>query len=295
MTDSVMTLAPAEHTDLTQAQTLHTGGTELVPSVEIERIIALRDGGINKYMAALALLREARTLFSQAAAKDYLYGYDRCVTEALTGTRRTPEKDLEALRRIVDGRIWDRLMTDTGMYTLMSQVQRSEWDRQLEGDSIPDISLDNVLATFRHLSENKAETFAKGLLDVFRRLSWDYKTNNPCRFGKKIVIDRLLVVWRAEHISFNHEGAAKLNDLARPFYILDGKNVPDFRVAEGARFEEHYRANGFEGDQVWEGEYYSVRYYKKGSAHITFKRPELVDRINDIVAQACPGMLPPRV
>lgn len=217
------------------------------------------------------------------------------ITDFLADTRRTPEKDREALRRIVDGRIWDRLMTDTGMYTLMSQVQRNEWDRQLEGDSIPDISLDNVLATFRHLSENKAETFAKGLLDVFRRLSWDYKTNNPCRFGKKIVIDRLLVIWRTGHVSFNHEGAAKLNDLARPFYILDGKNVPDFRVAEGARFEEHYRANGFEGDQVWEGEYFSVRYYKKGSAHITFKRPELVDRINDIVAQACPGMLPPRV
>ncbi|EPH2849474.1 TPA: DUF4942 domain-containing protein, partial [Klebsiella pneumoniae] len=40
---------------------------------------------------------------------------------------------------------------------------------------------------------------------------------------------------------------------------------------------------------------FSVRYYKKGSAHITFKRPELVEKINNLVASHYPGMLPPRV
>ncbi|MDA6214173.1 DUF4942 domain-containing protein, partial [Escherichia coli] len=31
------------------------------------------------------------------------------------------------------------------------------------------------------------------------------------------------------------------------------------------------------------------RYFKKGSAHITFRKPELVDRLNDIIAKHYAG------
>ncbi|EEC8158519.1 DUF4942 domain-containing protein, partial [Escherichia coli] len=36
---------------------------------------------------------------------------------------------------------------------------------------------------------------------------------------------------------------------------------------------------------------FSIRYFKKGSAHITFRKPELVDRLNDIIAKHYPGQL----
>ncbi|MGS3492239.1 DUF4942 domain-containing protein [Klebsiella pneumoniae] len=36
------------------------------------------------------------------------------------------------------------------------------------------------------------ETFVTGIIDVFRKLSWDYKTNNPCRLGKKIILEGVL-------------------------------------------------------------------------------------------------------
>ncbi|EFO2720073.1 restriction endonuclease subunit M, partial [Escherichia coli] len=35
----------------------------------------------------------------------------------------------------------------------------------------------------------------------------------------------------------------------------------------------------------YEDEMFSIRYFKKGSAHITFRKPELVDRLNDIIAR----------
>lgn len=293
MTDLLMTAAPAACTDMTEARTLHSAGTELIPSVAIERILADRDAGLSKYAQALTLLRDARELFLRAANKEWLYGYDRLVSQAVMSAKG-PQADRRALCHLVDGKIWDRLMSDTGMYTLMSQKQRDEWDRQLEGENLPEITLDTVLATFRQLSENSDETFAQGLVDVFRQLSWDYKTNNPCRFGKRIVVSRLLDVQRYG-TSFSHTGQAKLDDLARVFYLLEKKPVPDFRVAAGAQFDAHFRANGFGGDTVWPGTYFSVRYFKKGTAHITFNRPELVDRLNDIVASRYPGMLPPRV
>lgn len=86
-------------------------------------------------------------------------------------------------------------MTDTGMYTFMSSCQRDEWNSQLMSDTCPEITLDNVLATFRHLNACKMQTFEQGLIDVYRKLSWDYRTNNPCRLGKKIIIENLLYRW----------------------------------------------------------------------------------------------------
>ncbi|EHE7040988.1 DUF4942 domain-containing protein, partial [Salmonella enterica subsp. enterica serovar Newport] len=39
---------------------------------------------------------------------------------------------------------------------------------------------------------------------------------------------------------------------------------------------------------------FKIKYFQKGTAHITFKRPELVDRLNDIIARHYPGVLAAR-
>ena len=179
------------------------------------------------------------------------------------------------------------------MYTLMSNKQRQEWDRQVAGSEMPPITLDNVMSTFRHLNASKADTFTQGLIDIFKSLSWDYKTNNPCMFGKRIIIAPLLDVWRSGWVRFSSDGHTKIDDLARPFYVLDGRNVPDHRVSDGAKLDAFFSENQFNG-KVFECDYFSVRYYKKGSAHITFKRLDLVEKINDMVASHYPDMLPPR-
>ncbi|PSY63543.1 DUF4942 domain-containing protein, partial [Escherichia coli] len=171
---------------------------------------------------------------------------------------------------------------------------RDEWNRQLQSESCPEITLDNVLATFRHLNAGKVDTFEKGVIDVFRQLSWDYKTNNPCRLGKKIIVSNILYRWRTGYVSLDHSGMAKLDDLARPFWLLDGRNVPDFRESDGARFGDFIRREDNIG-QLYEGEYFTIRAFLKGTVHIMFRRPDLVDRLNDIIARHFPEALPPRV
>lgn len=54
--------------------------------------------------------------------------------------------------------------------------------------------------------------------------------------------------------------------------------------------DEHIRS--VQGKECYEDEMFSIRYFKKGSAHITFRKPELVDRLNDIIARHYPEMLP---
>ena len=127
-----------------------------------------------------------------------------------------------------------------------------------------------------------------------KALSWDYKTNSPCRLGKKIIVSNILYRWRTGYVSLDHSGMAKLDDLARPFWLLDGRNVPDFRESDGARFGDFIRREDNIG-QLYEGEYFTIRAFLKGTVHIMFRRPDLVDRLNDIIARHFPEALPPRV
>lgn len=84
------------------------------------------------------------------------------------------------------------------------------------------------------------------------------------------------------------------DDLVRPFYLLEGRNVPDFRSSIGAQYGE-FLGNGDNVGKLLEGEYFTVRGYQKGTVHIVFKRSDLVEKLNDIIARHYPGALPPRV
>lgn len=197
---------------------LNTAGTtDVIPSVAIDRIIAQRNEGIALFMQAMECLATARKILLDASGDIFLYGFEDCVTDSVRCMDK-PEEAKKNITRLADRKIWDRLMTDTGMYTFMSSCQRDEWNSQLMSDTCPEITLDNVLATFRHLNASKMQTFEQGLIDVYRKLSWDYRTNNPCRLGKKIIIENLLYRWSNGRVTLDCSGREALDDLVRPFY-----------------------------------------------------------------------------
>ncbi|BES34048.1 hypothetical protein Ef22C036LT_42550 (plasmid) [Escherichia fergusonii] len=212
---------------------LNTAGTtDVIPSVAIDRIIAQRNEGIALFMQAMECLATARKILLDASGDIFLYGFEDCVTDSVRRMDK-PEEAKRNITRPADRKIWDRLMTDTGMYTFMSSCQRDEWNSQLMSDTCPEITLDNVLATFRYLNASKMQTFEQGLIDVYRKLSWDYRTNNPCRLGKKIIIENLLYRWSNGRVTLDCSGREALDDLVRPFYLLEGATFLTSGTASG--------------------------------------------------------------
>lgn len=82
----------------------------------------------------------------------------------------------------------------------------------------------------------------------------------------------------------------QLADLERMLYLLDGKPIPDNRGDISTRLMEHIRDNPTKA--VYEDAFFSIRYFQKGTAHLTFKRPELIEEMNGIIAKHYPRMLP---
>ena len=156
-------------------------------------------------------------------------------------------------------------------------------------DNFPEISEANILSTFEQLHQNKDEVFERGVINVFRGLNWNYKTNCPCRFGSKIIVNNLVRWDRWGFHLITGQQADRLADLERMLHLFSGKPIPDNRGNITLRLDDHIQS--VQGKESYEDEMFSIRYFKKGSAHIMFRKPELVDRLNDIIAKHYPDML----
>lgn len=159
----------------------------------------------------------------------------------------------------------------------------------LSGTIFLPVNKDNILSTFKQLHHSKDEVFERGVINVFKSLSWDYKSNSPCKFGKKIIVNGLVNYSRWDFLLNWGRRRDQFADLERMLNLLDAKPVPESRDDLGVRLDRHIDVQ--RESQLYEDDYFAIRYFQKGTAHLTFKWPELTDSMNEIVAKHYPGML----
>ncbi|EHY9180082.1 DUF4942 domain-containing protein [Salmonella enterica subsp. enterica serovar Mbandaka] len=266
-----------------------TDHTDVICSTSIERIVTGRNAALAQIEALIQQLNDISTLTRSIGGKTALDWAMKQEFRCGCWLMEKPETAMKAITRNLDRGIWRDLMKKSGMLSIMDAQARDQWYRNLEGDGIPAVSEANILSTFEQLHLNKGDVFERGVINVFKGLSWDYKSNSPCKFGKKIIVTGLVKYdrwgfglnwgWRRD----------RLSDLEGMLMLLDGKPVPDNRADITRRLADHIHANRH--SNRYEDEMFSIKYFQKGTAHITFKRPELVDKLNDIIARHYPGML----
>lgn len=267
----------ARHAD-TQPTPAGIGAGGLIPSVSIANLLQQRDAVIERVRQACALLREADAI----AAAAHIGTPDRALTN-LTYSRRTLLDALDSVIAHIDAGAWSHLLRESGLRSFMDAKARDEWDKQISAEKTPALSRDNIEATFATLYEQRGEMFERGVVAVFRSLSWNYKTNSPVAFGKRIIVRHV-----RDYGYIGSRGANSLDDLVRVFCVLDGIPEPDHRQSL------YYVINDLDrrGIREWDGPYFFVRWFLNGNAHLMFKRLDLVERMNAILAKHHPGALP---
>jgi hypothetical protein len=273
----------------------HSATSDLVKSVSIENLLSQRNAVLERFSQALDLIGEADALATVANL-----GRPRLVFESSGGAReyslnqfsgeyaRKNKADvMAAFQRTVDAGAWQHLMSESGMRSFMSAKVREQWDSQIHGDKkdIPPLTRENIIATFENLYATRGEMMENGVIECFRALSWQYRTNQPVKFGKKIIMQYFLRDPRFP----DYSRCNQVDDLVRLFTRLDGKPEPDHRNGTYSITSAAMQR----GEATLETEYLAFRWY--GSArtlHLTFLRPDLVDQLNAILAKRYPGALP---
>lgn len=268
-----------------------TDHTDVICSTSIERIVTGRNAALGLTEILIHQLNDISALTDSIGggkANEWgvrQYRYDCWLMEK-------PETAMKAISRNIDRGIWKDLMKKSGMLSLMDAQARYEWYKNLEGEDIPAVSEANILSTFEQLHQSKGEVFERGVINVFKGLSWSYKTNSPCKFGTKIIVTGLV---KCDRWGFGLNWGwqrDRLADIERMLVLLDGKPVPDNRADVTRRLGDHIHENRHSNH--YEDEMFVIKYFQKGTAHIVFKRPELVDKLNDIIARHYPGALAAR-
>jgi len=193
---------------------------------------------------------------------------------AISGSYRIHDDDtIRYYTERVDRELWSRFLHGAGLWDLMSSQERDRW-RKVVGsearDPVEPFSAETALGVFQDLRERKDELRKEALAGLYRRLSWDHKTNQPAQFGEKLIYQGFWD-WRGWETSYGRDA---MSDLMRELYRVDGKPEP----------ATHW-------ERAIDG-YIDVQKFKNGNAHIRLLRPDLVDRLNAELGQWFPGALP---
>lgn len=267
-----------------------TSHTDMICSTSIERIVTGRNTALVQIETLIQQLDDITTLTRSIGGKTALDWAMKQEFRCGCWLMEKPETAMKAITRNLDRSIWRDLMKKSGMLSIMDAQARDQWYNSLEKDDIPAVSEENILSTFEQLHLNKGEVFERGVINVFKGLSWDFKTNSPCKFGAKIIVTGLV---KCDRWGFGLNWGwqrDRLADLERMLMLLDGKPVPDNRADVTHRLSDHIHENRH--SNRYEDEMFTIKYFQKGTTHITFKRPGLIDKLNDIIARHYPGALP---
>lgn len=162
------------------------GHTDVICSTSVSHILAVRKTTLLQIDTLIRQLAEISSMTESIGGKtalDWAMKQDfRCGCWLM----EKPETAMKAIIRNLDREIWRDLMQRSGMLSLMDAQARDTWYRSLEYDNFPEISEANIWSTFEQLHQNKDEVFERGVINVFRGLSWNYKTNSPVNLAVKL-------------------------------------------------------------------------------------------------------------
>jgi hypothetical protein len=181
----------------------------------------------------------------------------------------------------LDASMWRRAFDLTGFRQLMDAEAVAHFERSLS-PAPPEFTAANVRSTFIDLHQRAGEMFRRGVVNVFRSLSDDYRTNakEPFRIGNKVVMTWMIQPGWTGGLQVRHgTGQDKLNDIDRVIKTLDGK------AFQARSFESALNGAFKAGHKSFEDDYYKAKAFKNGNLHLEFLRPDLLDKLNEQIAE----------
>lgn len=191
----------------------------------------------------------------------------------------------------LEKQVWAAIVARTGVRGVMSVRARDELDRQLEKGDMPKLTVDNVLGMMRGMHAQIPEMVEEAIREVWQWLrppeeSWmakEYKSNPRFELGKCVKLTGAVQCLCSTYWVRDYS-EKRLDALERVFKVLDGKGAAQ-RGHRSKLVDAINKAKWGTGVEV-HTEYFRVKLYKKGAAHVWFERPDLVAEFNRV----CGGM-----
>lgn len=200
------------------------------------------------------------------------------------------KSERDSILEKMNTKAWQKIIDISGARKFMSSKKLDELDKRIHRDNhryetiepMPELNAQKASDMIQALIQNGrdfAEDMLREAFDYCRPARSEFKTNKKFRVGKK-------VIWYGVEMSFGKfrlyygTHADKFRVLDRAFHLLDGKGMSE-------KYNGSYNSPLIDAIQSskngsGETEYFDFKCYKKGTVHITFKRPDLVEMLNQV-------------
>ena len=246
-------------------------GTALIRNESIQEICGHRNRAVEGFIAAFDNLESAMQAVGHAAPGAY-FSTGRGSRENLFDLHHGRDHWIKCLTESVDRSVWRHLITMTELERLMDRKARDDFSRELE-ECPPEVTPENCFATLVSLAGQSDVIFKRGIANIFSALDRRFRTHDGFKVGSKIILSRAF----SEHGGWNHYSRHNetLRDIERTFYTFDGK--PHCEYNDSFVNKIPFFRNG---QDIIEDEYFKIRVFLNGNAHIWFKRDDLLKKVN---------------
>lgn len=260
-------------------------GGELIRRATLDEIDGYRRLALERYGRAYDALSDAHKAADGAVPGGHLFNMPSLVLDRGDFPARDRDEFVAAVRRRLDKAVWSHLLAATGLDKLMDKQAKDEFRAQIEQDP-PEATADNCRATLERLVEDRAAIFNRGLANAFSKLDRRFRSHDGFKIGARMVLSSMLGPdgwwnhWR------RHDDT--LIDVERVFSILDGKSQPerDGGIVGAVKLAKQAAGLSSQAGQFEaENDYFRVKVFGNGNAHVWFKRDDLLERVNQLLAE----------
>lgn len=267
----------------------------IVPRATVRDMVRRRDTAIELYGSAFRALEAAKSAL-QAAAQAYAaidpggpagnsYTHstkdeDRKFVASLT----VPSRDdyVATARKVVDRKAWATLVRMTDLESLMDKAAKDQLRQQLQ-DTVPEVTEDNVCATLQQFVADAEMIFKRGIANTFTKLDRRFRSHDGWKIGSRVILTHCFD--GIGYFSYGSNIRDTLHDIDRTFQVLDGKTGPDIINGIVAAVERERRGGYGSRQSEHDSEYFKIRCFMNGNAHVWFKRNDLVVKVNKLLGE----------
>ncbi len=264
--------------------------TALMPRATVEGLVAQRNAAMTAFEAAHGALSQAANAVADAnrllaAATPGLNSYNHHLRGEKVSFHQAqaipalPDYMMTA-RRIVDTDIWAHVIAITDLQRLMDKKAKDQFRQQLLDDP-PEVTEDNVLATLEQFFLDADTIFKRGIAECFSNLDRRFRSHDGWEIGSRIILTRAFDEYGSWNYHRNHQDT--FADIERVFRTLDNNPAATCEIVW--KLDQARRGHHGPRQTEIETQYFTIRAFKNGNAHVWFRRDDLLVRVNQLLGE----------
>ena len=192
--------------------------------------------------------------------------------------------DIKDYIKSIDGQLWIQLL-EKSIKPITSSKRYSEIYQQVRDNPI-EFTEANIVEFLSQLPDLQKDLVTNLIESLYKRMypgRWEqYKTNKKAVFSfpKKYIYKQAFAYFSL----IEPHARDFLNDLQKLFLLVDNKTSGSLDYYSLLSTKVEIAAK--EGN-LYEDEYFKIKTFKNGNIHITMKREDLINKINEILFKNC--------